>query len=266
MTKVQTNNITMNYTEKGEGEPLILIMGLSADGPVWEAHVEEYQKHFRCIMPDNRGVGKSDAPEGSYSTDTMADDIAGLMDSIGIEKAHFNGISMGGAIAQQMAIRHPQKVKSIILTATWSKFDNYTSDVYAMLKKARKSMTFPNFMELLQLWIFTAGHYNQNRIALQEGQKAAAKYEFLQTQHGFEGQADACINHNTTQELSKITAPTLVTAGTNDIFVPYTFSKFIHEKISHSEFISFDGFGHTHHWEDLSKYNTNTVNFLKKHS
>ncbi len=263
MTKVKFNDITINYTEQGEGEPLILIMGLGADGPVWEQHVATYSKHFRCIMPDNRGVGQSDAPQGPYQTTTMADDIASLMDYLNIEKAHVNGISMGGAIAQQLSIRHPQKVQSQVLTATWSKFDAYTGDVYTMLKKTRRDLSFPDFMELLQLRIFTSTFYNQNRKDLQAGQKQGAEYQFLQTQHGFEGQADACISHDTTAILSHISTPTLITAGTKDIFVPIELSLYLHENIKNSEFLSFEGWGHTHHWEDLEKYNSETITFFK---
>ncbi len=265
MPKVNANGIQINYLERGEGEPLVLIMGLGADGPVWEAHVAEFEKHFRCIMPDNRGVGQSDAPAGSYSSETMADDIAALMDTLGIEKAHVAGISMGGIIAQQLSIRHPQKVQSQILIATWAKFDSYSSDVYNNLKKARKAMKFEDFMELLFLWIFTPAHYNKNLEELRNNMKNAGGYEFLQSQQGFDGQADACINHDTTKLLNKITQPTLVTAGTADIFVPYRFSKFLHDNIANSEMVDFEGWGHTHHWEDLEKFNSTCVEFLKRH-
>ena len=105
----------MHYEEKGEGDPLILIMGFGAPGALWELHVNEYSKHFRCIMIDNRGVGQTDQPPGPYLTSTMADDTAGLMDSLGIEKAKIAGISMGGAISQQLALRYPEKVESMVL-------------------------------------------------------------------------------------------------------------------------------------------------------
>ncbi len=264
MPIVKANGINMNYTERGTGEPLVLIMGLSADGPVWEAHAAEFEKHFRCILFDNRGVGQTDAPKGSYTSEMMADDTAALMDALNIPKAHVAGISMGGIIAQQLAIRHPEKVQSQILTATWAKFDDYTSDVYRMLKKTRKTMSFPDFMEILQLWIFTATHYNKNVADLKQGQKEAPNYEFLQTQHGFEGQADACISHDATALLNQITQPTLVTAGTKDIFVPYPMSKYLHENIKGSEMIDFEGWAHTHHWEDLDKFNQSCVDFLKR--
>ena len=85
MPTVTANGIQMHYQEAGSGEPLICIMGITAPGGVWEAHAEEWSKHFRCIMPDNRGVGLSDKPVGPYSSAMMADDYAALLDELGIE-------------------------------------------------------------------------------------------------------------------------------------------------------------------------------------
>ncbi len=265
MPKVQANGIQMHYTERGQGEPLILIMGLSADGPVWELHAAEFEKHFRCILFDNRGVGQTDAPEGAYTSAMMADDTAALMDALDIKRAHVAGISMGGIISQQLALRHPEKVHSQVLVATWAKMDAYTTDVYKNLIEARKRMPFEDFMQLLFLWIFTSRHYNENVKDLKESMRTAPDYEFKQTQHGFEGQAAACWTHDVVEQLGQIACPTLVTAGTKDIFVPYEFSRVLYDKIPGAEMVDFEGWGHTHHWEDLEKFNRTCVEFLKKH-
>ena len=105
MPHLQTNGINMFYEEQGSGDPLLLIMGITAPGAVWEAHADAWQENFRCIMGDNRGVGQSDKPEGPYSSEMMADDYAGLLDELGIEKARVVGCSMGSIIAQQLALR-----------------------------------------------------------------------------------------------------------------------------------------------------------------
>ena len=104
MPTVTTNGIQMYYDERGSGEPLICIMGVTAPGGVWEAHAAEWSKHFRCILGDNRGVGLTDKPEGPYTTAMMADDYAGLMDALGIKKARVVGCSLGSVIAQQLAL------------------------------------------------------------------------------------------------------------------------------------------------------------------
>ena len=108
-----SNGTKIFYQIRGEGEPLVLIMGFGADGNLWEQHVAEYQKHFRCYLIDNRGVGKSDQPPGPYTTEMMARDVVAVMDHSQVSTARVAGISMGGAIAQQLALNHPERVHSL---------------------------------------------------------------------------------------------------------------------------------------------------------
>ena len=173
MPYVETNGIRMYYKEKGEGDPLVLIMGFGAPGTLWDLHVNEYAKHFRCIMLDNRGVGQTDKPPGPYTTAMMADDTIGLMDALGIEKTRVVGISMGGTISQQLALRYPRKVQSMVLISTWARFDKYAVMVYENLKKLRRVADPGDFMELLQLWIFATDYVEANLDSLKEGQETA---------------------------------------------------------------------------------------------
>jgi len=117
MPFVQTNGIQFYYEERGSAnaEPLLLIMGITAPGAVWEPHASYWEKEFRCIIGDNRGVGKSEKPLGPYSTAQMADDYAGLLDELQLKNVHVVGCSMGSTIAQQLAVRHPNKVRSLVL-------------------------------------------------------------------------------------------------------------------------------------------------------
>ena len=262
MPFIETNGIKMHYEEKGEGNPLILIMGFGAPGALWELHVNEYSKHFRCIMIDNRGVGQTDQPSGPYLTSTMADDTAGLMDSLGIEKAKIAGISMGGAISQQLALRHPEKVESMVLISTWGRFDHYATTVYENLKKLRRVADPGDFMELLQLWIFATDYVEVNAEGLSEGQEAARNNPKPQSQQGFDGQLDACINHNSIDQLHTINQPTLIVVGIKDIFTPLAFSEILHEKINGSKIWKIPDTGHACHWEVLDEFNQKTTEFL----
>src|SRR4028119_2140224 len=114
MPLLPVNGIDMYYEERGSGEPLLLIMGITAAGSVWEKHAAYWEKSFRCIIADNRGVGLSGKPASPYSTELMADDYAGLLEALHIENVPVIGCSMGSAIAQQLALRHPEKVKSLV--------------------------------------------------------------------------------------------------------------------------------------------------------
>lgn len=103
MPKVQANNLTLNYDQQGTGEPLILIPYLAADHACYAFQVAEYAKHFTCISLDLRGTGESDKPDGAYSTELLADDVAAFMQAIGISKAHITGLSLGAAIGMWLA-------------------------------------------------------------------------------------------------------------------------------------------------------------------
>jgi pimeloyl-ACP methyl ester carboxylesterase len=244
---------------------LILIMGFGADGSLWGQHVDEYSKHFRCIMLDNRGVGLTDQPTGPYSTEMMADDTAGLMDALQIKRARVAGISMGGAIAQQLALRHAEKVRSLVLVSTWGKFDKYATMVYENLKKLRRVADPGDFMELLQLWIFATDYVEKNLDRLKEAQEAARNNPDPQSQQGFDGQLDACIGHNVVEQLPQIGAPTLIVVGVSDIFTPLPFSELLHERIPGSEIMKIPRTGHVCHWEALEEFNRRTTEFLLNH-
>ena len=97
MPKVKVNDITVNYESQGTGEPLVLIPYLAADNACYAFQVGDYAKHFTCISLDPRGAGETDKPAGTYSTELFADDVAGLMAAIGVERAHVSGVSLGGA-------------------------------------------------------------------------------------------------------------------------------------------------------------------------
>lgn len=259
-----SNGTKIYYEVRGEGEPLVLIMGFGADGSVWEKHVSEYEKHFKCIVLDNRGVGKSDQPEGPYNTKMMAEDTVAVMRHAGVEKARVAGISMGGAITQELALNFPDRVQSIALISTWPKFNNYAKTVYENLKKLRVTSKPDEFMQLLQLWIFAPPFYEYSMDDLKTGQEGAGNNPNPQTRNGFEGQLDACITHDTVSRLSQIKVPTLITVGDMDIFTPPAFSKVLNEGIAGSEYVSFPEGGHVHHWEDLERFNKITMEFLKE--
>ena len=257
-----SDGVKIYYQVRGAGEPLVLIMGFGADGNVWEKHVEVYQKHFKCILIDNRGVGQSDQPKGPYNTAMMADDVIAVMDHAGIQKARVAGISMGGAIAQQLTLNYPERVQSVALISTWPRFNNYAKTVYENLKKLRVTSRPEDFMELLQLWIFAPPYYKNGLEDLRSGQADAAANTSPQTQNGFEGQLDACIGHDVVERLGEIKVPTLITVGNMDIFTPPAFSDLLHEGIADSKYVHFPKGGHVHHWEDLERFNQITTDFF----
>jgi pimeloyl-ACP methyl ester carboxylesterase len=266
MPCVKTNGIEMHYEERGSGKPLILIMGLGADGPTWDDHAKAYERYFRCILVDNRGAGRSDKPEGPYSTRMMAEDIAGLMEALQIDKAHVSGISMGSGIAQELALMFPDRIRSLTLIASWDRCDTYTGRIFETFRSMRATADPVSFNRLLQLWIFTPEWHNTRLADLLQREEAGKSYPYPMPLHAFQAQCDACIAHDTRDRLDAIQAPVLVTSGNLDLFTPLHYSKAIASRIPGSELAIFEGGGHTHHWEKLEAFNEKTLEFLLKNN
>lgn len=267
MPQITANNINIHYTEQGTGEPLILIMGITAPGAVWEAHAEEYSKHFRCIMPDNRGVGLTDKPEGPYTSEIMADDYAALMDELGIEKARVVGCSMGSIIAQQLMLRHPDKVTSAILMCPWASTDNYAKFIFDHMVTCKARLTPGEFMHWLQTLIFTKPFFDDPETypSLAEGQAAANLDPNPQPLHGLAAQAEACKDHDTVDQLKNITQPCLIIDGENDIFTPRWMAEEVANGIPNAETHFYPNAGHAFHFEHLNDFNQRTTNWLLNH-
>lgn len=269
MPLVKTNGINLHYEERGSGispdqTSLLLIMGITAPGSVWNVHLADWQHHFRCIIGDNRGVGQSDKPTGPYTTEQMADDYAGLLDAIGVEKVKVVGCSMGSTIAQQLAIRHPEKVESLVLMCPWARCDHYAKSLFQHIMNAKARFTPEEFSLYIQLLIFSKSSWDnaEKHEELAVGRKRDAANPFPQPLHGLEGQAAACIQHNALSDLYKIHQPTLVIGGREDIFTPVWMAQEVAKAIPESELFLYEKLGHAFHFENTPDFNQRVRNWL----
>ena len=118
------------FEEHGAGDPVLLVNGLGADHTTWGLQTEFLKNHFRVVVFDNPGVGQSEGPGGPYTSELFADVAAALLRSRGIEQAHVVGASMGGIVAQQLALRHPELVRSLVMHCTWGRCDRYLASLF----------------------------------------------------------------------------------------------------------------------------------------
>src|SRR2546428_12192131 len=123
MPTVRANNVTLYYEKQGSGEPLVLIPYLAADQACYAYQVAAYAKRFTCITVDPRGAGQSDKPNGTYTTELFADDIAAFMQAIGVERAHISGLSLGAAVAVWLGARHPARGERHFFLSAWAQKD-----------------------------------------------------------------------------------------------------------------------------------------------
>jgi len=241
--------VRLAYTESGTGPPLLLVMGLSAPGAAWEPHVSAWSGRCRCLAVDNRGAGASPSPPGPWTTADMADDYAELLRELGTEPVPVVGISMGGAIAQELALRHPSLVSRLVLVATWGRCDPHTAEIFRVITDVWDRPETAS--ALLQWLIWTPSWFSANHASLIAERAAPGRMALP----ALAAQAAACITHDALDRLGAIDVPTLVTAGAADRFVPLAVSRAVADAIPGAELEIFENAGHTHHWEELERFN-----------
>ena len=236
MPKVKVNDIQMYYEVKGKGFPLVMIQGLGGNLEGWNPRlVEGLSKHFKLILFDNRGAGRTDLSKREYTMRLFADDTAGLMNALGISKAHILGMSMGGMIAQELAINYPQKVSKLILCSTSSQ-PSYSKEGYRVLEAMSQSpieeltkliLSFPFTLDYPQdlLKLYPMIIFGQTNEFAKENPDLAKLLLHQRTKHptsqeGFRNQYGAILRFNTQARLQQIKVPTLVLQGKKDRLVP----------------------------------------------
>jgi len=267
MPKVKANSITLNYEQQGSGEPLILIPFLSADNGCYAFQVADYAKHFNCISIDLRGTGESDKPSADYSTEDLADDVAAFMQATEITSAHVAGLSLGAATGLWLAVKYPEKVKSLSVHSGWTKTDLFIKTVVEGWQVNAKALGSVPEMVIQSIfpWCFTPELY-------------AGKPEFIQglcdfvrnrppqSVADFVLQSNAVIAHDVEEQLARIMTPTQVTFGSHDMVTSTRFAKPLTENIRNSELVIFEQCAHAPIYEKVDEFNQRTLAFLQGHS
>lgn len=267
MPKIKVNDITMNYDQQGSGEPLILIPFLAADAACYAFQVAEYAKHFTCISVDLRGAGETDKPEGTYSIEQFADDVSGFMQALGVEHAHVSGLSLGAAVGMWLAVKYPERVKSLSLHSGWTKPDPYMKPVvesWQVLAKALGSVTETIITGIFP-WCFTPDLY-VTRPEYIESLCAFVRSRPVQPVEAFIRQANAVLAHDVESQLNKIAAPTQITFGRHDQITSTRFAEPLQSNIKASELFIFESCSHASIYEKVEEFNQKTLDFLQRHS
>jgi pimeloyl-ACP methyl ester carboxylesterase len=267
MPKIKVNDITMNYDQQGSGEPLILIPYLAADYACYAFQVGEYAKHFTCVSVDPRGAGETDKPEGTYSTELFADDMSAFMQAIGVDRAHITGLSLGAGVGMWLAVKHPEKVKSLSLHSAWPKTDLFIKTVvegWQVMAKALGNMP-ETLITTLFPWCLTPELYATQPDYIQS-LAAFVRSRPAQPVDAFIRQTEAVLAHDVESQLSKISAPTQITFGRNDVITSLRFAGPLQSNIKGSELVVFEGASHAPIYEKVEEFNQKTLDFLQRHS
>lgn len=266
MPKVTANKITMNYDQQGAGEPLILIPYLAADHACYAFQVPEYAKHFTCISVDLRGTGESDKPQGGYTTELLADDVAALMQVMGIAKGHVAGLSLGGAVGMWLAVKHPDKVASLSVHSGWARTDGYLQTVVESWQIVANVAGVPEMtIRAIFPWCFTPELYAQSPEYL-ESLAAFVRSRPPQSVPDFIQQSNAVLAHDVEAHVGRILAPTHITVGSRDQLTSTRFADGLKRGIRNSELHVFDGCSHAALYERVEEFNERTLAFLRRHA
>ena len=267
MPHVQAGDISVYYETTGEGEPLILIPYLAADQACYAFQLADYAKHFTCISVDLRGAGLSDKPEGTYTTDLFADDIAAFMQAIGVERAHVMGLSLGAAVGMIVAAKYPDKVTSLSLHSAWHKTDPFLKVIVEGWRIMAQALDNVPAMVIQGIfpWCYTPELY-------------AAKPEYIsalsdfvnsrpvQPLDAFMRSSEAVLNHDASDKLGRITAPAQITFGRHDVPTSTRFMEPLRSGIANSEVVVFEDCAHAPIYENVAAFNEKTLAFLTAHS
>jgi len=258
MPLARLNGVNFHYRAEGEGDPLLMIMGFSAGRIGWMPQIHCFRKRYRVVTFDNRGAGRSDKPPGPYSTRMMADDAVRLMDLLGIDNAHVMGLSMGGMIAQELAIEHPDRVMKLVLACTYAIQDETSGSTQ---EQTRLWQLAPE--KKVGAMIGLAFNSPVYRFTFASLATVEARLRGESCRVGIAGQSEACLEHNALERLPSITAPTLVIVGTGDRVIKPVSSEVIAGRIPNAKLVRVEGGAHYLSLENKKVFNREVLSFLR---
>jgi pimeloyl-ACP methyl ester carboxylesterase len=262
VTHVSVPGVDLWVDQAGNGDDVVFIAGLADEGSCWAGQAEELSGSYRVTTFDNRAVGRSSTPEGDYRIVDFAKDTAAMMQELGIYRAHVVGSSMGGAIAQELVLRHPEIVRSLVLHGTWCASDRHFCEVVrGWQMMAHAAPTPHDFFVAVNVWFVKPRIYNDGTI--DEWAADADGNPHAQTVDAFFRSAEALLAHDTRDRLDQISCPTLVTVGSLDICTPERFARQLVELIPGAELHVFEGAGHMPYVEDPPSFTEVVGRFLR---
>ena len=261
MPIVHVNGIDLYYEQHGSGANVLLIAGLGAHAGDWARQIAALARHFRVTAFDNRGCGRSSAPDEPYTIRQMADDAVALMDALGIARAHVVGSSMGGAIAQELAIAYPERVDRLVLMAT-----------------AARACWMCGALDDGAMWttlLRRAGRLSPRALARFVRRRARAVAGRVRRggppasplppvpAHGLRRQREALAAFDARDRLPRISAPVLVIAGARDREIPLAAAEELARGIPGARLVVLRGAGHLMHYERADEVNRLLLDFLR---
>jgi 3-oxoadipate enol-lactonase len=262
MSIAAINNIDMYYEVHGEGEPLLLISGTGGDLTSWRLFIPGLMKHFKVIVFDNRGAGRSSVTEGPYTTHQLAEDSVALLDHLRIDSAHVLGYSFGGSIALDIAIQYPVRVKKLMLVAATAKSSALNQEIsQALLEIAKLPIDKEAQMQLILPWIYS-NRFFEDKAQVEAWIEMACTRPYPPSVEGLEAQTEAVKSFDMAERLNEIKSETLVVAAEEDYLKALNDVKWMSDQITNSIFKTLPG-GHGFVAEYPKEFQKMILSFLE---
>lgn len=245
----------VRYEEEGAGDPVLLLADLGAGLSSWRFQRGPLAGRCRVIALDY--------PAGPCSTAALADVAAGLLAHLGAGPAHVVGSSMGGAVAQELALRHPGLVRSLALHGTWGRCDRALAAVFDNWKAVARALPADELQRQMWPFVFTVWWYNDRPHEADDLAREAMEAPY--DPEAFCGHADACIGHDAQARLGQIAAPTLLTVGDRDVLTPAHHTYAIKDEMPDARVRIWQKMGHAPFREAPDEFNAVTLNWIKEH-
>jgi pimeloyl-ACP methyl ester carboxylesterase len=249
MPEVRVGTRRLFFEDQGSGEPLVFLSGLGGDHRTFGVTTRHFSSQFRSLALDARDSGRSDRADGPYSTADLADDVANWLEDLGIGSAHILGHSLGGLVAQELVIRHPKMVKSLILASTHAGANEWRKAVLESWIITRKVLGPADFARVTMPMLVAPPFY-QNKTQVHGLIRFAERNEWPQDPDAFERQARAAIDHDARGRLGSFRVPCLVVAGELDLVNPPTIARELAEQFVDARLELFPEVGHVPHMEN----------------
>ena len=242
MPKAPISGGEIYYESHGSGTPLLLISGLGGIANYWLPNVPAFAKRYRTIIHDHRGIGQSTRSMIRYSVDQMTDDVLALMDHLKIDRAHVVGHSTGGAIGQTMAVRHPDRLISLVISSSWPKADAFFRRVFEARRELLMAAGASAYVRSTPVFLYPDWWINENIGLIEEREKPAIAN--FPPREIVASRIDAVLAFDRTADLPRVRTPTLILCAKDDVLTPTYYSRELARLIPGAEHVELDRGGH----------------------